>query len=106
MPHHYKELAEEIDVRVTLMRSALVGIRREIVKLKKEKKDIEKRVGATEGRLKLTRSEEINFRKKLTEMANLETILTEEKDELAERLKKVSERAEKIRRIGEDLEEL
>ena len=56
MPHHYKELAEEIDVRGTLMRSALVGIRREIVKLKKEKKDIEKRVGATEGRLKLTRS--------------------------------------------------
>src|SRR3989338_4036358 len=100
MPHHYKELAEEIDVRGTLMRGALAGIRREIVKLKKEKKNIEKKVNATEGRLKLTRNEEINSRKKLTEVANLETILIEEKDELEERLKKVLERDRKSTRLN------
>ncbi len=101
MPHHMKDVAEEI-----VLRGALGGIKKEILKLKKEKVFIEKKFSATEGRLKLTRQEEIKLRKRLTEMANLETILLEEREEMERKFRKVSEKVEKIRRIEEDLEEI
>ncbi len=101
MSHHMKDIAEEV-----VLRGALSGIKRELAKLKKERGELEKKVGATEGRLKLTRQQEIKFRRKLTEMANLETILLEDRDEMENKFEKISDRVEKIRRIEEDLEEI
>ncbi len=101
MPHHMKDLAEEI-----VLRGALGGIKRELAKLKKERELLQKKLGATEGRLKLTRDGEIKLRQRLAEMSNLETILLEDRDDMERKFGKISERVEKIRRLEADLEEI
>lgn len=101
MSHHMKDVAEEI-----VLRGALGGIKRELAKLKKEREELQKKVGATEGRLKLTRQGEMKLRSRLADMSNLETILIEERDDMENKFEKISDRVEKIRRIEEDLEEI
>lgn len=89
-----------------VLKGALGGIKKELLKLKKDKQKLEKIFGGTSIELQITRQEEIKMRNTLTALSNRETLLADEKERVERDMERLKDRAQKIKKIEEDLEDI
>lgn len=101
-----EEIVEEPEKKEALLTEALDELDKELIKLKEERKSLEKHLESVSEDMNFTHDEELKLRKKITEFVEKEVQFNTSKDNLKKELSKVQKKISRISEIRDELEEV